>query len=100
MELVDLMEMLSNNIEHILGKYKGEIMQEETWSSISREIYNLLQIYKQEAKIFDYELRINKSLSDLLISFTAPRVEIAFLYVHYIKNFNALKCNVDIYPLK
>lgn len=100
MELVDLMEMLSNNIEHILGKYKGEIMKEETWLSISKEISDLLKTYKQEAKIFDYEFRINQMLSDLLISFTAPRIEIAFLYVHYIRNLNALKCNVDIYPLK
>ena len=95
-----LMNSMSLDFEEILGKYKMEKADRYMMDSITQEIIHKMNEYQYNQDIFSFEVRV-RSDKDLVISFEAAGIDIAFIYVHsVVRNFKAeLKFNIDIFPL-
>lgn len=95
-----LMNSMSLDFEEILGKYKMERADRYMMDSITQDIIHKMNEYQYNQDIFSFEVRV-RSDKDLVISFEAAGIDIAFIYVHsVVRNFQAeLKFNIDIFPL-
>jgi len=97
MELADLMGHLSEDTDRILNPYKHLLVTNSIMEQVSNDIISELRKYQIQNWIYNLNVRV-KEKNDLIISFQAPIVEVAFLYLHIINH--KFLFNIEVYKEK
>lgn len=101
MELADLMNELSEDLDNIRHKYIFDPADSPTSNRMIGEIVQIINEYVLNRYLTRAFVRVRTD-EDLVMELYAPGIEIGFLYYHLVvrNNVAEVKLNVNLYPEK